>query len=168
MFWTTRCICWSNLSRFRLVVELNGEPAYLVRTSSEIFTWAAIVRFWIFWPLVFGKHSHYIPPRVYRGETGVLITGKLCPCVPGVPGVPGVPCVPGVPRPYLVRNLHMGRNRSFLNILTSGLRETLPLHPPKGLQRWNWGLNREPKISVRDFFFTSVRDTPVLRAAYVA
>ena len=60
------------------------------------------------------------------------ITGKLCPCVPGVPGVP---CVPGVPRPYLVRNLHMGRNRSFLNILTSGLRETLPLHPPKGFQR---------------------------------
>ena len=62
-------------------------------------------------------------------------------------------------------NFRSIRNRPFLNILTSGLHETLPLNVLQAFQVPNACPKREPKFF---FFFTSPNDTPVLNTAYAA
>ena len=64
-----------------------------------------------------------------------------------------------------VRNFRSIRKRPFLNILTSGLHETLPLKVLQAFQVPNVCPKREPK---KLFFFTSPNDTPVLNTAYAA
>ena len=62
-------------------------------------------------------------------------------------------------------NFRSIRNRPFLNILTSGLHETLPLNVLQAFQVPNACPKREPNFF---FFFTSPNDTPVLNTAYAA
>ena len=125
------------------------------RRTSEIFGWVGIGRFWIFGPLVFRKHSHYRDPRVFWCEMGVVRENPQ--------NRPEF--FSQVLETHRFGNLRMSRNRSFLNIWTSGFQETLPLQGSQGFLMWNGCRKREPTKSI---FFTSVGDTPVLNTVYVA